>query len=268
MRDSQVTGSIMLLAATWGTASGFGTVQRKVVDVDGISRTYWQQDPSGTPPSAGWPVVLSFHGWCGTATAQAASDSLRVKGAKSAIVIHPEGYSDPTDPGSYGPAGWQSFNGGGSAGAQAGGMDGPICQPDSVSSSGWQCYKSCKALGYCTDKCRWSHCLSDARFVHEILRTIPARDVNRTFATGHSNGAMLMYELARDPASAPLLAAVAPVSGIPHNGFNVGSLSTDMRYLEVQGSHDSYVVPYSVRWAFKPRRIPRSPSPPSSLLAA
>lgn len=234
----------MLLAATQAAAP-----QKLSVEVDGVTRYYWQQDPTGTAPTYGWPVVLSFHGWRSTAASQAADDQLRVKGAGSAVIIHPEGYSDPSKC-SGDCDEWQSFNGGGSAGQQAGGTDGPICNPHVVSSSSWQCYKSCAALGYCTsagepDICRWSHCLSDARFVEEILKTLPARDAARTYSTGHSNGAMVQYDLAINPSSAPLLAAVAPVSGIPHNGWNRGSLGTRMRYLEVQGSNDDYVQPYA-----------------------
>jgi len=223
---------------------------RESVTVDGVARFFYVQRPSGSsPPSAGYPVIVSYHGWCGTASGQAETDGLRQRAATTAIVVHPEGYSDPTNCGSYGCDAWQSFNGGGSSGAQAGGTDGPICEPASVSSTGWQCYESCRALGYCTDKCRWSHCLDDAAFFRAILSFLQANggqvDSKRVFATGHSNGAMMMYGLAADSATAPLLAAVAPVSGIPHNGFNVGSpTNRALRYLEVQGTHDTYVQPF------------------------
>ena len=178
-------------------------------------------------------------------------DGLRHRLGTSAIVVHPEGYSDPTDCGPYPCDEWQSFNGGGSAGVEAGGTDGPICKPEDVSRTGWQCYESCKALGYCddtTDKCRWSHCLDDALFFRAILQylqRVSTVDDTRLFATGHSNGAMMMYGLASDNKTAPLLAAVAPVAGIPHNGFNVGAPSnTKLRYMEVQGTQDDYVQPY------------------------
>ena len=121
---------------------------RRTIRVDGVERVFWAETPSVAPPARGWPVVLSFHGWCMTATQQADDDGLRKLGASTAIVIHPEGYSDPTDCQQYDCSAWQSFNGGGSAGVEAGGSDGPICEPDYVAKDGWQCYKSCEALGY------------------------------------------------------------------------------------------------------------------------
>ena len=118
--------------------------------------------------------------------------------------------------------------GGGSAGVEAGGSDGPICEPEYVAKDGWQCYKSCEALGYCTaggggGRCRWSTCLSDAAFVVAILKSLDApHDAARVYSTGHSNGAMVQWGLIADPLTAGVFAAIAPVSGIPHNGFNVG----------------------------------------------
>ena len=70
---------------------------RRTIRADGVERVFWAQTPSAAPPARGWPVVLSFHGWCMTATQQADDDGLRKLGASTAIVIHPEGYSDPTD---------------------------------------------------------------------------------------------------------------------------------------------------------------------------
>ena len=88
---------------------------RRTIRVDGAERVFWAQTPSAAPPASGWPVVLSFHGWCMTATQQADDDGLRKLGASTAIVVHPEGYSDPTDCQQYDCGAWQSFNGGGSA---------------------------------------------------------------------------------------------------------------------------------------------------------
>lgn len=188
---------------------------------------------------------MSFHGWCGSASSQASTDSLRTYGAKSAIIVHAEGEADGTD--------CPSFNGGGSAGANAmGGTDGPICNPSALSSSGWKCYPSCQRKGYCSpagfpDKCRWSHCNDDVKFVLAMIDAVKAKatvDSSKIFGTGHSNGAMFMYELASDPRTAHVFSALAPSSGLPHNGFNRGSPNTNLRFIEFSGKKDTYVYPY------------------------
>lgn len=240
--------------------ASLAAAERHQVTSEGVDRYFWVQVPTVAPPANGWPIVLSFHGWCGTATEQAESDGLRRRAETSAVIVHPEGYSDPTDCGDHACSAWQSFNGGGSAGVESGGSDGPICRASDVSSDGWQCYASCKAKGYCVDKCRWSHCLDDAAFTRAILeylrRTVSVGvDASRIYATGHSNGAVVLYGLGADPQTAPLLAAVAPVAGLPSNGFNVGAPSnTRLRYLEVQGINDDYVQPFPTRGSGRPDR--------------
>lgn len=236
-----------LVAASTFTliAAASGSVETKTVNVDGLSRTYHIQMPTGTMPSNGWPVVFGFHGWCGSGTSQAGYDKMRTFGAKSAVVIHGEGEADGSD--------CPSWNGGGSSGANTdGGMDGPICNNNKVSGSGWKCYSSCEKKGVCTtsgspNKCRWSHCHDDVKFVLSVLDEVKAQttvDADKVFASGSSNGGMFMYELASDPRSASVFSALAPDSGLPHNGFNRGTSNGNMRFLEFAGKSDNYVYPY------------------------
>jgi len=192
--------------------------------------------------------VFAFHGWCENASMQASEDGLRDKLRHSAIVVHPEGYSDPTDCGDTSCHKWQSFNGAGSAGVESGGTDGPICNDSVVKDGQWQLYKSCMDLGYGGDRCRWSHCLSDVNFtlaMIEDISSITNIDKARVYGTGDSNGAMFLYELARDARSSHIFSAIAPVSGLPHNGFNYAPTSSTIRFLEIQGSRDLYVQPYA-----------------------
>ena len=74
-----------------------GGADRHQVTVDGVVRYFFVQQPPGTPPSTGWPLIISFHGWCGSASEQAAYDGLRQLAGSEAFVVHPEGYSDPTE---------------------------------------------------------------------------------------------------------------------------------------------------------------------------
>lgn len=188
---------------------------------------------------------MGFHGWCGSASSQANTDNMRAFGLSTAIIVHGEGESDGTD--------CPSWNGGGSAGANAaGGTDGPICNPSKFTSSSWKCYPSCQKKGFCTsqgspNKCRWSHCNDDVAFVLAMLDALKQKttvDQAKVFATGHSNGGMFMYELASDSRTANVFAALAPASGLPHNGFNRGSPSKNLRFIEFSGKSDDYVYPY------------------------
>jgi len=107
--------------------------------------------------------------------------------------------------------------------------------------------------GYCTptgggdNTCRWSHCEDDIAFVLAMIDDVgnyAKIDDSKIFASGHSNGAMFMYEIASDPRSANVFSAVAPAAGSPHNGFNRGSPNANMRYINFAGTQDNYVYPY------------------------
>jgi len=226
-----------------GAIGAQNSVQKSTLKVDGLTRTYYTQMPSGDMPSAGWPLVLNFHGWCSSATSMAGTDNFRTYGKATAIVVHAEGEDDGT--------GCPSWNGGGSAGGNTGGTDGAICNPSKLGSTDWKCYPSCQAKGFCSgtspDKCRWSHCNDDVAFVLAMINAEKQKttvDESRIFASGHSNGAMFMYELASDSRTAHVFAGVAPTSGLPHNGFNRGSPNTDLRLIEFSGKSDTYIYPY------------------------
>jgi len=227
-------------------------VVREAIQVGHLERVFHVQYPVGTAPPTGWPLVFSFHGWLGDADGMSQYDRLRLYGTSSAIVVHGEGYSDPAHPGSRPRWMWQSWNGAGSSGVEANGTDGPICKPEAVADGGWQCYESCKVKGYCTvrglgaERCHWSHCEDDVAFTIAMVEHIKAQalaavDASRIYATGHSNGGQFVYELASDPRSAGIFAAVAAVSGLPHNGFNRGTPNTKMRFLDIGGTMDTFV---------------------------
>lgn len=219
-------------------------VEQSTITVNGLSRPFSFQYPSGTSPADGWPVVFGFHGWGGTGWMQALSDGMRQFGARTAVVVHPEGWPLAGDE----PRSW---HGAGSAGKNADdGVDSDICDPQTVlRKDDWKCYKSCEHRGYCTqtgggvNRCRWSHCEDDVAFILAILESLGAKfklDSKRIFATGDSNGALFVYELAMDPRSNVVFSAIAPVSGLPHNGFNKAP-SKHMRCLNFEGSADTYV---------------------------
>jgi hypothetical protein len=151
--------------------------------------------------------------------------------------------------------GWlhPTWNGGGSSMQAIGPLprgispDGPTCQPN-ISKPYSSCFASCAgefaARDHC-DPCWWSHCLDDVAYVIAILDQLEAQyavDNSSIFATGCSNGGMFLYTLIADPRIAHRIAAVAPVAGLPHNGFLFPPLNRRLRFLTIWGRADDYVV--------------------------
>lgn len=235
----------------WARFFAAPVAQRLELEVDGIPRSFLVQWPVGQPPAAGWPVVFSLHSWGDDAKDQAEADGLRLRGLVRALVLHPEGYGLSTR-GSRDASSWNSWHGSGSAGANAdGGLGGPICEPEAVPDGDWKCYPSCEKRGYCTpnggglNKCRWTHCEDDVAFMLAMLDYLKQRtavDPANIFAVGYSNGGMLTFELASDPRSEGIFAAIVAVGALPHVGFNRGTRSPSMRLLVIMGTADSYVV--------------------------
>lgn len=48
---------------------------------------------------------------------------------------------------------------------------------------------------------------------------------------------MLLYQLIADPRTGGRLAAIAPVAGLPHNGFLFAPANPNLRYLNVWGQY-------------------------------
>lgn len=61
--------------------------------------------------------------------------------------------------------------------------------------------------------------------------------MNMIWATGCSNGGMFLYELAHNSRTSNILAGIAPMVGLPHNGFNFGP-SSPMSFIGMWGLRD------------------------------
>ena len=228
-------------------SSRLPAVTTRHIQADGVNRSYEIQVPA-TPPNTtvGYPVIISFHGDHGHADGQAASDGLRLVGGTVAIIVHPQGIGTELATGKEHP----TWNGGGSSmqgiGPNATGMapDGETC----VATTRGTCFVSCAAepgRNCRSDPCWWSNCGDDVAFVLALLADLEqayAVDTDRVFLTGDSNGAMFLYTIIADPRIAGKIAAVAPVSGLPHNGFLFPPVSPTLRYLNFWGTNDDYVV--------------------------
>ena len=122
--------------------------------------------------------------------------------------------------------------------------DGETCQHNITTGSRFM--KSCAAevRDRKGDVCWWSNCLDDVAYVVAVLDALESRhavDTANVFGTGCSNGAMFLYQLAADPRTGPRFAAIAPVAGLPHNGFLFSPANPALRYINIWGTDDTYI---------------------------
>lgn len=173
-------------------------------------RSYILYVPSGYDMLASVPVVFFFHGQWGDAEYDANhtryNDEAELHGF---IAVYPQGLSD----GNCG-TGWNvgSLNESGTCIALA--------------SSDSCCYDSCRELSVCdadgaAAHCAWSTCYNDTNFMSSLLLALSTDlciDLGAIFATGQSNGGMLVHYLyAQLPST---FAAFVPVYGLPLIGFD------------------------------------------------
>eukprot|EP00929_Paragymnodinium_shiwhaense_P009368 TRINITY_DN113515_c0_g1_i1.p1 TRINITY_DN113515_c0_g1~~TRINITY_DN113515_c0_g1_i1.p1 ORF type:complete len:479 (-),score=57.71 TRINITY_DN113515_c0_g1_i1:240-1676(-) len=230
--DSAVAGSPACAAPSlpkWPRDSRFERSFRVSIDVghgspDGLSvqRQALVQLPPDYDGTKSHPVLLFFHAVSSSAALTANYSQLdRLAGDNGWIVVFPEGMDDVPDrylpPESWGVPTWQSWNGTGTVGSPS--AMGAACAPGAKKVPASPCYKSC---GQCKDQCWWTTCVDDSRFVEDLLDTLESAlctEPKKTVATGFSNGAIFLYELATNPRLSHRFAAFAPVAGLPTFGF-------------------------------------------------
>ena len=241
----------LLLAAsavTLAAAAAPGVPTTEYVAVGGHNRSYELQIPSGSLADRSLPVILSFHGDDGTASEQAYSDHFRDVAGPIAIVVHGQGIGTEQISGKHHP----TWNGGGSSMQSVGrtptriAPGGETCQQNIT--KGTLMVSCAKEIGYpgtASDPCWWSNCFDDVAYVVAILDQLQARfpqiDQTQIFGSGDSNGAMFLYQLIADPRTGHRLAAIAPVAGLPHNGFLFQPANKALRYINVWGTADTYI---------------------------
>ncbi|EOD14622.1 hypothetical protein EMIHUDRAFT_448151, partial [Emiliania huxleyi CCMP1516] len=162
------------------------------------------------------PLVLSFHGWAGNLSERPV---LLAHGRQHGyIVAAPTGFADDL---------WPSWNGGGST--RSPGRLGATC----LDPTGSLCLGGATAT---------PPAARAAALLDELLGDVCV-DASRVFATGVSNGAIFLYELASDPRTAGRFAGYAPVVGSPHAGFNAPPLHPPAAFFGVWGELDTTVPP-------------------------
>jgi dienelactone hydrolase len=186
------------------------------------------------PEADRFPVLFVFHGWGESAEMQYKNDRLGdLLPASGWGVVYPDGERDVPAQWLGDGSTWRSWNGAGTTGSP--GKLGATC---SATADNVPCYNSC---GSCKDHCWWTTCRDDVAFVASVMASLPC--ATRFVATGFSNGAIFLYELASRPETAPLLDAVVPVAGLPLIGFPEETLQVPLYGL--WGRADHYVPPIS-----------------------
>ena len=107
------------------------------------------------------------------------------------------------------------------------------------------------------DPCWWSNCLDDVLYVQAILNQLEHElkvDTAKIWGTGDSNGAMFLYQLIADPRTGKRFSAIAPVAGLPHNGFLFAPTNPSLRYLNIWGEKDTYIPAICPSKAARPDR--------------
>jgi len=141
------------------------------------------------------------------------------------IVVYPTGLYDND----RGYSGWNA------TGSSTGyGSEGYTCNLETTTENAAACPYSCA----CDNVCIWGSCADDRKFTSDLLDWVESNfciDLDRVYLTGMSNGAMFNYDLGQS-SLIRRFAAMAPVSGSPHWGFNNG-LGLGKYYLSVMHIH-------------------------------
>eukprot|EP01043_Picozoa_sp_COSAG02_P014007 COSAG02_NODE_569_length_20206_cov_5.631223_10_plen_372_part_00 len=207
------------------TAGPTGTTVVQSLISSEQNRTYRLHLPRGYEPHHPAPLVLAFHGFKNTAADEEQSVGLSaLSDSEGFIVVYPEG-----EDGCLAQPSWRSWNAGGCS--QPNGTcctkgTPTQCQRYKTSpSTSDYCYANCARydpsgrLSLDCGGCSWCSCADDVRFVSDLLDLLEEQwciDQRRVFATGFSNGGMLVYTLAQELPHR--FAAMAPMAASVHLG--------------------------------------------------
>lgn len=165
----------------------------------GDTRRHYQLYVPSSRASTGMPLVLHLHG-------QGVTDPMLGDPATTRydelakemgfIMAYPLGLDDYADNDCE--VGWNTRGGAHQRGSLAG-----TCAPKAGQTGQTCCYKSCRTLGLCQSDdaagfCGWSTCHDDIAFLSSLLSELQSTysvDPKRVYATGASNGGMLLHRL-------------------------------------------------------------------------
>lgn len=205
-KSRDIAGLLTIRSTGCGKASPLGISEFQVLH-GGLMRTFRTLTPHDYTPDSPRSVIIGFHG-------HGMSPDEIVNGPMAHLASEPNGPLIVAPYGVYAAGLPASFNGAGSTGSP--GPDGPTCTKGARE---WACHW--QTCGHCK-RCWWTSCADDVGYVLSVLDQVEASFCVRSdqiYATGFSGGGQFTFEIATNPRSAHRFEAVAPLSGLPHNGF-------------------------------------------------
>jgi polyhydroxybutyrate depolymerase len=208
-----------------------GETELLSMSVDGLEREYRLHLPEDYDQNTARSLVLAFHTYGSNAqNVESSSWISHHAGKHGYIVVYPQStsFEDPLE-GTV--TSWNDLSCSASPGPE-----GPTCSPDAT----W--FPFPPECGERTD-CNWCTCNDDLAFVEQLLDELQDTlcvDQARVYATGRGDAAMFVHRLGCDMADR--FAAIAPIAGTLHRGFNCapgGPASTSIMHLH--GDRDAAV---------------------------
>jgi poly(3-hydroxybutyrate) depolymerase len=193
------------------------------LEVDGWARGALLRLPTSYVDTTPHPLVLGLHGWTLAGCDAMEEFDLPVESAR-VIGVFPQGIEDCATNASHC---YSSWNGGGCSWQQSS-HGSPTCANWTVDPwDGSPGPTSCRAAGRSNrgnatgngTNCNWCTCVDDVSFLRQVIDMMLLElcvDMSRVYATGESNGGMLLWDLL---AQTDRLVAAAPWISAPAKGF-------------------------------------------------
>eukprot|EP01062_Namystynia_karyoxenos_P048645 TRINITY_DN37096_c0_g1_i2.p1 TRINITY_DN37096_c0_g1~~TRINITY_DN37096_c0_g1_i2.p1 ORF type:complete len:815 (+),score=204.20 TRINITY_DN37096_c0_g1_i2:62-2506(+) len=245
MRSRRRCPPLAALAAAWALWGSAGGQQpsagcggetgalRGDLAYGGKKYPYLISTPAGYSPAAPVGVVVQLHGWAEHYDSEVQMDMHAVGTEQGLAVATLEGVTEGGKQTSWHAAG------------TAGGSGPPVCESRD-GSYGELCYPSCGGCPGDAMGCWWTSCADSVAQVGAFLDYLEGAlclDLSRVYGSGCSNGGMMLYLLASDPRTARRFAAMAPVVGLPHAGYNDGPRAPPLPFIGLWGDADQTIPP-------------------------
>jgi len=239
---SCVANALAAIPGTAGCGSAPPVSGRYTIGHGGVTRSYVLRLPANYDAARPARMVLVFHGWGGDESEFLGDPTVVAEADRRGyVVVAPRGIgSGPPDRSNNS---W-TFRGSATGVIAAGASRTATCD---TSMTPDYTYPSCRGKR-ALNTCSWTQCQDDdvgfIRTLIEHLESTVCIDRRHVFAAGGSNGGMFAWELGANPATAPLLRAIAPIIGLPHRGDERSpGVHGGLPVILVTGTADSVVPP-------------------------